>query len=299
MAVNAENCPVVLVHGWKSHPGIWKPLIHRLENASIPFWNFSHAGLKNSSPAAIAAVLQDYIRAMREDSGYAGDVDIVCHSMGACIVRYLLEVLDGNTRYEQVRQLIGLGPLNNGSAMAELFNHPEFGPQVISRLTGVFVPQGYDPKDDIIVQEVRPASRTMAELQAAGVRDDISYRLILTANTTATPDLFPWFEGKTWEFSPENGWQMTYAGDGIVPHTESYLPGAGFDILPAEPVRLSRHPDHYCHLGLPRNEEVIDRVMEYLANPATPPTAVCPDRTAGYTRPGCGGARGGQSIRPG
>ncbi|MDD3934248.1 esterase/lipase family protein [Methanoculleus sp. UBA303] len=268
---NSKRCPAVLVHGWRSHPGIWNRLTPGLSEAAVPFWSFDHAGMQGAGTETIALALQDYIHAKREEAGYGGPVDIVCHSMGTCIARYLLEVLDGDAREEQVRLLVGIGPPNNGSAMAELFNDPERGPEVIRSLAGVFVPQDYDPGDDTIVQEFRPGSRTVAALRDAGTRDDIAYRIVLAANLTATPAFFPVFGGRTWELAPGGEWRTTYAGDGIVPHTDSYLPGAGLDILPADPGNLARHPEHYCHTMLPRNPEVVARVMEYLsARPSSP-----------------------------
>jgi len=274
--MRTEQTPVVLVHGWKSHPGIWNQLTPRLESASIPYRNFDHTAMGNAPPAEIARAMQAFIRTTREETGYFGPIDIVSHSVGTCIARYMLEVIDGANREERVRHLIGIAPPNNGSALAELFNDPVYGPQILNQLAGVFVPRRYNPAEDVIAQEVRPESRTMAVLRSAGVRRDIAYRIILTANRTATPDLFPCFDGKTWERSPDLGWQTTYAGDGIVPHTDSYLPGAGFDILPADPAALGRNPDQYGHIRLPRNAEVVDRVMAYLCDPATTPGGFCP-----------------------
>jgi triacylglycerol lipase len=266
--VQNHTAPVVLVHGWRSHPGIWNRLTTRLEEAGIPFRTFTHRGMDGSaSVAEIATALQEYIGEQREQSGYEGPVDIVCHSMGTSITRYMLEVLDGETRNEQVRQLIGVGPLNKGSAMAELFNHPEYGPEVIKRLAGVFVPTNYNPAADIIVQQVRPESATMGALQAAGLREDITYRFIMAGNTTGTRDFFPWFEGRTWELSPEGKWCFTFGGDGIVAHSESFLPGTTCEILPADPKSMQECPDMYCHIKLPRNPEVVDRVMQYICNP--------------------------------
>lgn len=270
--------PVVLVHGWKSHPGVWDRLVPRIEEASVPYLVFDYSGMKGASVAEIAAALQDQIARMRQETGYAGGVDMVCHSIGGCIARYLVEVMDGKRREEQVGQVICLGPPNNGSSLAELFNDPEHGPRLLDRLAGVFVPRTYDPADDLMAQEVRPGSRTMAALATAGVREDVTYRLVLTANLSATPAFFPWFEGKTWTLGPEGEWQTTYAGDGIVSHRDSYLPGAGLDILPAGASGLGEHPEHYCHLNLPQNPEVIARVMEYLLDPATPPQRVCQAR---------------------
>jgi hypothetical protein len=51
-------------------------------------------------------------------------------------------------------------------------------------------------------------------------------------NLTHASGFFPSFDGKTWEGSPEGGWRQTYAGDGIVPHSDSVLTGAAVEILP-------------------------------------------------------------------
>jgi|GEM_PF-4490762 triacylglycerol esterase/lipase EstA (alpha/beta hydrolase family) len=61
------------------------------------------------------------ISKVQDENGWSGPVDIVSHSMGTCIVRYLLEVIDGTEHSQKVRQLIGLDLPNNGSALAELF----------------------------------------------------------------------------------------------------------------------------------------------------------------------------------
>jgi triacylglycerol lipase len=214
--------------------------------------------------ADIAHALGDFIRARREETGYGGPVDMVCHCMGTCISRYLLEIIDGTSRQENVRQLIGLGPPNNGSSIAELFCDPGLGQEMIEKLSGVFIPQGFDPAEDTIVREFRPGSSTMARLRNAERRTDIRYRLILTRNLSKTPDFFSLFEGKTWQFSPMNGWVQTYEGDGIVPHTDSFLPGADHRLLPASPGPFICSPHLYSHLHLPNNPEVIDEVMLYL-----------------------------------
>jgi triacylglycerol lipase len=262
--VKNQGIPVVFVHGWNSHPGIWNRLIRQIESPSVSCWNFNHS-LTNSAPLSDAAtMLHDYIVTMRTRIKYSGPIDIVCHSMGTCIARYMLEVLEKNAQDSLVRQLIGIGPPNNGSSLAELFMDPVRGPQIVDRLAGVFVPDDFDPADDVTVQEFRPGSPAMTTLRHAGIRDDTRYRIILGSNTTATPAFFPWFEGKTWDRTPAGGWHMTYEGDGIVSHRDSYLPGASVEILPVDPVTFSRAPDQYCHIHLPRNPEVVDRVCRYL-----------------------------------
>ena len=261
-----DRYPVILVHGWNSHPGIWKSLVVRLEAAGIPYRRFDHTGMQGSALPVIAESLHNYLREVRDETGWTGPVDIVCHSMGTCIVRYLLEVVDGQEREQAVRQLIGLGPPNNGSALAELFNDAKRGEEIINRLTGVFVPQGYDPAADRLEQDVRPGSPVILSLSTAGLRSDITYRIIVTANPEDVPGFFPWFGGKTWEMTEDGRYRATLDGDGVVAHRESVLPGISLDILSASTEREDHltSPDQYCHINLPRNPLVIDLIMQYL-----------------------------------
>ncbi len=261
-----DPVPVILVHGWNSHPGVWNRLIPHLDAARIPYSRFSHEKMAHESIPHIAAALHNHVRLYRDETGYDGPVDTVSHSMGTCITRYYLEVMDRTDREARVRQLIGIGPPNNGSALAELFHDPERGLAIISRLTGVFVPAGFDPSQDEIVKDVRPKSRVMAELRTVGIRKDILYRVIVTGNPEGTPAFFPLFEGKTWEIGTNGRYRMTLEGDGVVAHSESRLPGIPLDIVPPGPYAPGREPrpDQFCHINLPRNPAVIARIMQYL-----------------------------------
>jgi pimeloyl-ACP methyl ester carboxylesterase len=262
--------PVILVHGWNSHPGIWKNLVVHLEAAGIRYWKFNHSGMRDRGLPEISEALQDYIRTIRHDSSWSGPVDIVCHSMGTCIVRYLLEVEDDTERSHNVRQLIGLGPPNNGSALAELFHDPKRGEEIINKLTGIFVPRGFDPASDRIVQDVRPGSPVMDHLFTAGLRSDITYRIIVTINPDNSCGFFPWFDGKTWEIADDGQYRATLYGDGVVPRRESMLPGISPDIIPAPRDQVDHLPApyQYCHINLPKNPLVIERIMQYLTGPA-------------------------------
>ena len=266
MMMTRSRIPVILVHGWNSHPGVWNRLIPRLDAAGIPYSRFSHAEMAGEDMPCIARALGDHLREYREETGYDGQADIVAHSLGACITRHYLEVADGAARRERVRQLIALGPPNSGSALAELFNDPEQGSAIIGRLEGVFVPAGFDPAADPIVQDVRPKSRFMAGLRAAGTRRDIAYRIIVTANPSGNPGFFPLFNGKTWERGDDGGYRLTLEGDGIVPNRESALPGIAPElVLPGSDAPGDHpRPDLFCHISQPRNPIVIDRILRYL-----------------------------------
>lgn len=261
-----DQIPVILIHGWNSHPGAWKQLCLRLDTEGIPSVRFDHTGMNGAPLETIAQELGRFMRRWRLDTGYHGPVDLVCHSIGTCIARYYLEICDGEKREEQVSQLIALGPPNNGSALAELFVHPVHGARIINRLTGTFVPDGYDPASDATVQDVRPTSPAMKKFKAAGIRPDITYRILVTANPGGTKEFFPLFEGLTWEMARTGSFRQTLAGDGIVAHTESALPGISLDVIPAscETDEGLPPPTQYCHIFLTRNPQVLDRILEYL-----------------------------------
>lgn len=264
--MKTDPAPVILVHGWNSHPGAWKQLISRLDAGKIPYARFDHTGMSGKHLEQIATALGRFTASWREETGYSGPVDFVCHSIGTCITRYLLEVIDGEKKQERVRQLIGLGPPNTGSALAELFVHPVHGPAIINRLTGIFVPDGYDPAADAMVQDVRPKSQFIEKLRTAGVRSDITYRIIVTANPGGVPEFFPLFEGKTWEMTGTEVFRQTLNGDGIVAHTESILPGISMDIIPLSGEGEGNLPPagQYCHINMTKNPRVNDRIMFYL-----------------------------------
>ena len=258
--------PVLLVHGWKSHPQIWDSLIDTLHKKGISSWNFGYDGKNELKIEDIAKKLRTYIHSCRDQSGYDGRIDIVCHSMEGVVCRYLLEVLDGERRDERVRQLIGIGIPNNGSSMAEIFNHPIYGAEIIPAMEGIFVPKGYDPKQDQNVQCLRNSSRCTEELINAGLRDDFRYRMIVSCNKTQEPDFFPVFDGKTWVQYSDGRWEQTFQGDGIIPHADSYLPGVEYDLIPEMNNDL-KNPYQYCHINLPVNPEVIELVVNYLTHP--------------------------------
>jgi len=255
-----ERHPVVLVHGWNHHPGIWNKLCPRLVNEGVPVWRFDFSTMEHPSIPTVASAFGSYLKAMREETGYSGAIDIVCHSLGTCAARYFFEVMDGKV---PVRQLIGLGAPNTGSALAELFFDPENGREIRQKLAGIFVPAGFDPAADPLVCDVRFESTVMQDLERAGLREDIEYHEIVTKNTGQDPAFFPWFGGRTWEMDDNHLFHATFCGDGIVSNRESALPGITPDVIPSTgPDALP--PVQYCHINMPRNPVVMDHVLRLL-----------------------------------
>lgn len=117
-----------------------------------------------------------------------------------------------------------------------------------------------------MVQDVRPGSPVIQSLRTAGLRSDITYRVIVTTNPEDVPGFFPWFEGKTWEIAADGRYRTTLSGDGVVARQESVLPGISLDVLQASDGQEEHlpSPDQYCHIHLPKNPLVLDRIMHYL-----------------------------------
>ena len=90
-----KTVPLILVHGWKSHPGIWRRLIEKVNLPQEKIWIFDYSKLNESTVSYIARQLKSFLQDKRRLNGYSGQVDIVCHSMGGYVTRYYVEVLDG------------------------------------------------------------------------------------------------------------------------------------------------------------------------------------------------------------
>lgn len=255
--------PVVLVHGWNSHPGIWNRLVPLLEEGGVPVWKFDFSRLDRPSIPAVASSFGDFLAARRDEAGWRGGIDIVCHSLGTCAARYYLEVMDRSAREGTVRQLVGLGAPNTGSALADLFLDPARGCAIRRTLAGIFVPEGSDLSDDPLVRDVCHGSRVMREFGKAGLRGDILYRMIVTENSAQDPAFFPVFEGLTWERDDQGGFTRTPCGDGIVSNRESALPGIVPDCIRSAGSGCPP-PVQFCHINMPRNPVVMDRVIQYL-----------------------------------
>jgi len=61
-----DQYTVILIHGWNSHPGIWKKLVVCLEAAGIPYGKFDHSGMRDSALPEISMALLGYLQIVRE-----------------------------------------------------------------------------------------------------------------------------------------------------------------------------------------------------------------------------------------
>jgi pimeloyl-ACP methyl ester carboxylesterase len=262
-----DTYPVILVHGWNSHPAIWYRLALRMKKAGFQCHIFNYSDKRGLPIEDIARLLLDYIREIRILSRWVRPVNIVAHSLGSLVVRYLLEVMDSEQKNLNVRQMIMIAAPNKGSILAELMYTKAYFPLISAELTGVFIPRDYDRFSDMYLQNARHTSNFMDNLRSAGLRPDIEYRNILTINSRKNPDFCPWFKGMTWEMTESGEYRLTHDGDGVVSLSESAYQGIHLDILHTSmDEEKSMQIELFGHMYQPKNPLVIDLVMQYLQN---------------------------------
>jgi len=105
--------PIILVHGYAMNRANFLMLARRLHTAGLgPVYGFEYWSLGKVSSAARKLGL--YVEAVREATG-ADRVDIVGHSMGGLVGRYLITLGGGAA---QVRSLITLGAPHGGADLS-------------------------------------------------------------------------------------------------------------------------------------------------------------------------------------
>lgn len=119
----AELTPVILVHGWRpSKEGDtvveWNTVKAALDKEKIPYYEFDYLPA-TGDPYTYPADLEKFIFDIRASTGYTGKFDIVCHSMGALVSRFYMVRGDN---YKNIRQWIGIAPVNHGTAFADLID---------------------------------------------------------------------------------------------------------------------------------------------------------------------------------
>ena len=261
--------PVILVHGYHGKTNTWTNLMAILEARKIPYRAVDYWPA-NGDPRLYAGKVAAAVESYRE-AGYTGKVDIVCHSMGALVSRYYMECKGGG---KNVRQWIGIGPVNQGAALA---NYPGDYLGLLAWLASTVVE---DVRHDGAITQMRTDSETVTSLNTSGRAPDVVYRIITGYNGCAWPynwtngecicreDLSkdfrnPFFSGgKTVaRITDERGvvhpHAWTYYGDVLVALVQSALPGA-------------RSMDCFTNIGhntLPQHPSVLTQVVKYLEDP--------------------------------
>ena len=288
--------PVLLVHGWRpaqDPPGTvstWERLIGELDKQGIKPYEFTYLPTTDD-PKKYAAQFKQWIEQLRNDTGYTGKFDIVCHSMGAMVTRYYMEKLDGA---ENVRQWIGIAPVNNGAAIADLVGTP-----LTFLNTLLFFFPGYIPGSEPAVQAMMIKSSTLAELNydigkfnqdiwgnPQHLASGVTYRNIMGINyedyeedgevkkhPADNPSFSPKSAGKTRVFKKDSEGELypygTRQGDGVVAMEQSILKGSnvGNEVF----YGVNHNNKGVNHNTILNNPDVIARVIEYLKNSSLPP----------------------------
>ena len=246
--------PVLLVHGFLSNNESFHDLRKALNNAGVETWNFDYEHDNMHDPRDIAELLDVYITEQRTKTGYDGQIDIVCYSMGALITRwYMEERSDGDAH---VRQWIGIAPATRGAALADIANSFPFN--IISAFLHIW------NKNDGAIRQLSPVSPTVTALNANipnGLHKNTIYRVIVGSNPTGTMDFQPF--PLTWEQSGDRS-SLTFLGDGAVANEQSFFhyQDEQFDILYSE-----RNPSRFNHVNILNQNETIEKVLTYYLDP--------------------------------
>ena len=213
-----------------------------------------------------------------DGSEYARDdikFTIVCHSMGALVTRYYMEVGGGAGN---VAQWIGIGPVNHGSALAN---------KIPDSLLSLLSSQLGRPA----VLQLRTDSDTVKTLEAHHLAPGVTYRVIVGDNNNSRPGFgsdiassnevgqyylglpteiyYTLVKGQTWASlpgctcKPLPQWEeprrccyQTFRGDGIVANVQSWIDCADF-----------RSYTGLDHFGLLRDRNVTNYVLACAENP--------------------------------
>ncbi len=281
-----EPTPVILVHGWRptkegSTVIEWDKMKQALDKEDISYYEFDYLPA-TGNPYKYAADLGEFIFDIRASTGYTGKFDIVCHSMGALVTRSYMARGDN---CKNIRQWIGIAPVNHGSALADLIDSKGLGYLLVKPLIYLYF---QDIGSQGAVAKMRTYDDQTIELNKSGPNHDgiipeITYQIILgnevplkTTSKSTITRITEWLIGNSKEeyasyqsvkqggFVPtrvmlkENGkriYRWTADGDGAVANAQSMLNNVTPHIISG-----------VGHTELPKDSAVIDLVVSYCKN---------------------------------
>lgn len=249
--------PVVLLHGWAGSGAHWDPLIRTLTAAGVPVLDFDEGrpGVQPLAyaptragqhlPYVAAEIVQPAILAALASAGYPAEqrVDIVGHSMGGLVARFLIEQPGADVELwspgtgwhgdgvpdvapdwaARVDDLVMLGTPNHGTWEGWV-------PSMVSR----FLPWGAAGGD------LRPGS---ALLRRLGVREPAGEHYVAIGGEP--------LHGQYLRFD-HDGDGVARGFDDVVPTESPYVVGAELDVVRA------------THLALSSSTPVVELVLDAL-----------------------------------
>ena len=279
--------PIILVHGWLGSEADWTAMGKTLDDAGFAknrdYFVFTYNGYDD--PRNATDKFQTFIEQTKDTlynfskfdgKEYARDdikFTIVCHSMGAMVTRYYMEVEGGAGN---VTQWIGIGPVNHGAALANKI--PDSLLLLLNPLLG-----------RPAVLQLKTDSDTVKALESHHLAPGVTYRVIVGDNDNnclgfgsdiATSNEVNFFglpvemyylfvKGQTWASlpgctcKPLPAWEaprgccyLTLRGDGAVANVQSWIDSADF-----------RSYTGLDHIGLLRDRNVTNYVLACAENP--------------------------------
>jgi len=258
--------PVVLVHGWHGSTESWTEMESQLKKDGFEVWIFDYENQNTDDPIVAANYLVPYIEKQRNDltyngQPYTGNIDIVCHSMGAIVSRYYMEILQNGANGKDVRQWIGIAPAHHGSGGADF--------QDFSKLATLYKLLW----SDTALPQLKTTSPAVQALNGSRSPTTI-YRVIAGYNPTHSI----WFGKIGWfpalpatiakrTSGSGSAYYTTFSGDMIVAIAQAYDSHMGFDAFPLDGALLpGQEAYEFDHVHITHSQQVIDRVIHYLKN---------------------------------
>jgi uncharacterized repeat protein (TIGR01451 family) len=263
VSFTAKN-PVVLVHGFNSNPSdCWSNIISRFYEEGIPNYAFSYYPALDDF-VIYANMFGGWLKGtldVKED--YTGKIDIVCHSMGALVTRYWM-AQNNHENADHVGQWIGIGPVNSGAAVTDVWNQKNLRSldwvdntlkwyKAALHLINIAVPLGSDAAINMQTTDPEILALNSAGPYGNGIEADVKYSIIVGTHASEVS------LGKKIPIIPTvarigDKYTLTYKGDGVVANVQSILPG----VPVTEFVGVS-------HTKLPGNSDVINNVIQILS----------------------------------